>query len=80
MEVEAVEMEYQNVNFTFSILRISTTLHHTYQLLYFTGHIQMTSVYSTIESGSRRNRVSNVDLTFSILRICTTLYHTCELL
>ena len=49
IEVETGEIEYQNVNFTFSILRISTTLYHTYQLLYSTGHIQMTSNYTTME-------------------------------
>ena len=47
--METGEIEYQNVNFAFSMLWISTTSYHTYQLLYCTGQIQMTSNHSTIE-------------------------------
>ena len=47
--METGEIEYQNVKFTFSIQRISTTLYNTYQLLYCIGHIQITSNYNTIE-------------------------------
>ena len=47
--MEAEEIKYKNVNVPFSMLRISTTLYHIYQLLYYIGHIQMTSKYYTIE-------------------------------
>ena len=57
------------------ILRISTTLYHTYQLLYCTGHIQMTSNYSTIDVKKENNKVRNVKVTFNVLTISTTLYY-----
>ena len=47
VEVEAIN--YKNLNITLYILRISTTLYHTYKLLYCTVHIQMTSNYTTME-------------------------------
>ena len=49
MEVEAEEIKYKNVYVAFSILRISTTLYHIYQLLYCIGDTQITSNYSIIE-------------------------------
>ena len=49
IEMGAKEIEYKKINVTFNILRIFTTLCHIYQLLYCTGHIQLTSNYSRIE-------------------------------
>ena len=34
IELESEEIEYKDVNVTFYILRIYTTLYHTYQLLF----------------------------------------------
>ena len=53
IELESEEIEYKDVNVTFYILRIYTTLYHTYQLQYCKGHIQMTSDYSTIKVEAR---------------------------
>ena len=49
ISVEAEAINYKNLNITLYILRISTTLYHTYKLLYCTVHIQMTSNYTTME-------------------------------
>ena len=78
IEVEAEEIEYKNVNDPFYILRISTTLYPTYQVLYCTGYILMTSNYSTIEEESEEIGCKNVNVTFYILRIYTTICHTSQ--
>ena len=49
IEVEAEEIQYKKETSHSIILRISTTLYNTYQLLYCTRHIQMSSNYKTIE-------------------------------
>ena len=78
--MEAREIDYENVNFTFSILRISTTLHHTYQLLYYTGQIKMTSNYSTIEVEAEKIEYKNetthsIYLGFLLYYITLTYYY-----
>ena len=55
-------------------------LYHTYQILYCTGHIQMTSNQSTIKVEEEEIKYKNVNVAFYILRISTTLYHTYHLL
>ena len=79
IKVEAEEIEYQHVNITFSILRVYTTLYLTYQLLYCTGHIQMTSNYSTVEVQAEEIKYKNVNTSIYILRIYTALYYTYQL-
>ena len=49
-------------------------------LLYCKGHIQMTSIHSTIDVEKANNRVKNVNVTFNMLRIYTRLYYTYRLL
>ena len=58
-EVESEEIEYKYINVTFYILKIYTTLYHTYQLLYCKGHIYMRSNYSTIEEEADENEYKN---------------------
>ena len=59
IELESEETEYKDVNVTFYILRIYTTLYHTYQLLYCKGQVQMASTYSTIEEEARKIEYKN---------------------
>ena len=49
MEVEENEIKYKYIKVTFYIIMIYTTLYHTYQLLYCTGHLQMTNNYKRID-------------------------------
>ena len=79
IKVEEAKIKYKNVNIAFYILRISTTLYLTYQLLYRTGYIQMRSNYSKIEVETEEIEYKYWKVTFSILTISTTLYHTYQL-
>ena len=48
--LETEKNRVKRVNDTFNRLRFYTTLYHTQQLLYYKGHIQMTSNHNTIDS------------------------------
>ena len=57
-----------------------TTLYHTYRLLYYKRHIQITYNHTTIKVQTKNtvNKVINIEL--NIITNCTTLYHTYPLL
>ena len=80
VEVNVDEIKYKKVNIAFYILMISTTLYHTYQLLYCTGHVQMRSNDKIMELELEEITYENVNIAFYILRISTTLYLSYQLL
>ena len=57
------------------------TIYHTYWLLYCTEHIKMMSNDSTINVGTKDNRVNKMKkIAFNTLRIYIKIYHTYWLL
>ena len=73
--MEAGEIDYQNLNFTFSMLMIFTTLYHTYRLLYVTGHNRECKVNRV--SKCRLNILYTKDFYYVISHLSTIiLYRT----
>ena len=83
MELDAEEIKYNIVNIALYILMISTTLYLSYRLLYWIGHIQMTSNYTTIEVEGEeikyKNEMSNsIYFAFILHYITLTNYYIAQ--
>ena len=69
------------INIELHIITNCNTLYHTYPLLYYKGHIQLTYNHTTIKVENKTNTV-NKAINIELYKIpnCTTLCHTYHLL
>ena len=81
MQKERKQYCKQDDKIEFNTFRNFTTIYHTYKLLYYKGHIQITSNHSNVnvEIEETKNRKSD-NIKFNTLRRYATLYHTSRLL
>ena len=68
------------MNIELNTITNCTTLYHTYPLLYYKGHIQITYNHTNIkvDKNNTVNKVMNIKL--NTITNCSTLYHTYRLL
>ena len=73
IDMETENNSVKDVNVTFSIHRIYTTLYLAYRLLNCKGHIHMTSNYSKIDMETENISVKNVNVTYNTPGIYTII-------
>ena len=65
----------QNEKIEFKTLRNYTTIYHTYQLLYFKGHIQLISNHSNVNVEREKNNIVNKMTSLNSTHLVITLQY-----